>query len=265
LLTGRHLGASLALGNILCFLDDDVELHQSWLEGVREAFSDLQVKLATGPCLPKYEIEPPEWLQYFWQPIKDGGRSCSWLSLIDLGGKTKDIHPTNVWGLNFCIRKEAFVTLGGFHPDNLPANLQMYQGDGETGLTLKATTLNYKSIYHPKIKLDHLISAERLSINYFKKRAFYQGVCDSYSALREKHLGNENNGVFTSVKKILSQVKRSIFTKSQVEPGEITELKALLKDEEKKGFHFHQEAFKSDEKIREWVLRKDYHDYKLSR
>src|SRR3954462_11798780 len=38
LLTGRHKGASVANGDILCFLDDDVELSSTWVQGVREAF-----------------------------------------------------------------------------------------------------------------------------------------------------------------------------------------------------------------------------------
>src|SRR4051794_32617652 len=49
LLTGRLLGASSAKGEVLCFLDDDVKLSPTWLKGVKSAFSDPEVQLATGP------------------------------------------------------------------------------------------------------------------------------------------------------------------------------------------------------------------------
>jgi glycosyltransferase involved in cell wall biosynthesis len=263
LLTGRHLGSSVAKGNILCFIDDDVELYATWQQGVVDAFSDEEVKLATGPSLPKYEINPPDWLQYFWKDI-NGGKSCDWLSLIDLGEEKKVINATSVWGLNFCIRKETFIALGGFHPDNVTAQFQIYQGDGETGLTLKAAALNYKSIYHPAIKVHHLISHERLQIEYFKRRAFYQGVCNSFTSLRKKNLDMIEDSNVSKLKKMLSPIKQAIedFRKKKI-PPEVEELMEILKQEEKSGFQFHEHAFKFDEKVKQWVLKKDYWDYRL--
>src|SRR5262245_6646169 len=49
LLTGRHLGAREARGEILAFLDDDVLLGPSWLEAMDDAFSDPEVMLTGGP------------------------------------------------------------------------------------------------------------------------------------------------------------------------------------------------------------------------
>jgi glycosyltransferase involved in cell wall biosynthesis len=266
LLTGRHLGASAATGEILCFLDDDVELSPSWLEGVRNAFTDTEVQLATGPSLPKYETEPPEWLRYFWSPFEKRGRTCFWLSLMDLGTEKFVIHPTNVWGLNFCIRKAAFIELGGFHPDNIPAHLQMFQGDGETGLAIKALEKGYKALYHPSIKVYHLIPAARLTYAYFQKRAYYQGICNSFSHLRTT-APVKKESLFTKMKRksfrrifrrAIERVNYLLFT-----PQKIKELQRILRQKEKEGYRFHQEAFNNNQKVREWVLKEDYFDYKL--
>jgi glycosyltransferase involved in cell wall biosynthesis len=267
LLTGRHSGASLATGEILCFIDDDVELSRTWITGVKDAFGDDEVQLATGPCLPKYQSPPPEWLNFFWESMGSEGRLCTWLSLLDLGNNKKlDIHPNYVWGLNFCIRKTALYKLEGFHPDNIPDHLQMFQGDGETGLTLKANKLNYKAIYHPQIMLHHIIPSKRLTVEYFKKRAFYQGVCNSFTYLKERYQNNRKHSTITThitmLRRILQEAKNKLksmfFT-----PPEIILIKKELRKKELEGYHFHQQAFKNNEKVKEWVLQKNYWDYKL--
>ena len=267
LLTGRHAGASLATGEILCFIDDDVELSHTWISGVKDAFRDDEIQLATGPCLPKYEAPPPAWLNFFWESMGSEGRLCTWLSLLDLGNNNKlDIHPNYVWGLNFCIRKTAFYKLGGFHPDNIPDHLQMFQGDGETGLTLKAYRVNYKAIYHPQIMLHHIIQSKRLTVDYFKKRAFYQGVCNSFTDLKETYQNSRKQSTLTAnittLRRVLQEAKNKLksmfFT-----PQEIMLIKKELRQKELEGYHFHQQAFKSNPKVKKWVLQKDYWNYKL--
>ncbi|TDH20860.1 glycosyltransferase family 2 protein [Segetibacter sp. 3557_3] len=265
LLTGRHHGAAVAGGEILCFLDDDVEISETWFGGVAEAFSNADVQLATGPSLPKFETPPPGWLELFWEKHPSGGSYCTWLSLLDLGSKPMKIDANFVFGLNFCIRKTALYTLQGFHPDNIPATLQMYQGDGETGLTSKANELGYLAVYHPNIKLFHLIGTDRLTTDYFKKRAFYQGVCNSFSAIRLKHSGKgpavvENNlgrKLARQVREVLSKTKTLLF------PQKDRILRAMLAAEEKRGYTFHQRAFRKNASVQKWVLKPDYWDYKL--
>ena len=265
LLTGRHLGTGLAKGEIICFLDDDVTLDSSWTSGVKDAFLDPEVHLATGPCLPKYETEPPEWLKYFWRKVRGKGIACSWLSLINLGNKKIEVEPNLVWGLNFCIRKATLKTLGGFHPDNISSHLQMFQGDGETGLTIKAKKAGYTTIYHPQIKLLHFISAERLTFEYFKKRAFYQGICNSFTLLKAKY--SKEKEILNIKQKIMTVLrplnKLLLLSDRFTIPKEIRDLIDELKQKEKEGFEFHQKAFKNNPKVREWVKRVNYWDYRL--
>jgi glycosyltransferase involved in cell wall biosynthesis len=266
LLTGRHKGASVANGDILCFLDDDVELSSTWVQGVREAFGDAEVQLATGPSLPRYETQPPEWLRYFWTPWEKRGTACFWLSLMDLGTEKLAIHPTNVWGLNFCIRKATFIELGGFHPDNIPDRLQMFQGDGETGLALKAWEKGYKALYHPSIKVHHLIPATRLTYTYFQKRAYYQGVCNSFSHLRTTVPAVKESLLTKLKRKSIRRIFIRIRERGQhllFTPKEVKELQRVLRQKENEGYRFHQEAFHNNPKVKDWVLRKDYFDYKL--
>jgi glycosyltransferase involved in cell wall biosynthesis len=83
LLSGRHRGANEAQGEILAYLDDDVVLRASWLDGLVDAFGNPEVALVGGPSLPEYEAQPPGWLESLWHYDGDGRRTLFELSLID--------------------------------------------------------------------------------------------------------------------------------------------------------------------------------------
>ena len=183
LLSGRHRGALEAKGEILTFVDDDIEADANWLKAIEESFHDSTVQIVGGRNLPKYEVEPPQWLEWFWTD-HPYGKYCGYLSLLDFGSEVREIDANHVWGLNFSIRKSALFELGGFHPDCIDKHLQHFQGDGETGLTQKANQRGYKAIYQPKALVFHHVSKQRMTYEYFEQRYIYQGVCDSYSDIR---------------------------------------------------------------------------------
>ena len=272
LLTGRHRGAQEAKGDILTFIDDDVLVSSTWLDTIIKVMSTKpEIALLTGTNLPLYESYPPEWLSYFWSEC-EYGKHCGWLSLMDFGNDEKEIHPNFVWGLNFTIRKNIFEQLGGFHPDNIPKAFQHFQGDGETALTRKAILHKYKAYYHPDILLYHLVTTDRMTIDYFKKRAFYQGVCDSFASFRTYNTPKILNK--NLLKKIEHKVKiaQYIFVSKPLNklkkstnpiPKKITELFNELEAERLNGYAFHQNAYKENELVKEWVHKENYLDYKL--
>lgn len=269
LLTGRHKGLDLSRGKIICFLDDDVELNDKYVQGVFDVFSEnVDVHFATGSCLPEYEVEPPQWLDYFWVYINHG-KYCFWLSLLDLGNEELVIDPNLVFGLNFCVRKETVLKLGGFHPDSYSPKLQKYQGDGETGLTMKAVTNRLIAFYSPKLLLKHYVNKERLTLGYFEKRSYFEGVANSFTNLRVSSNQNNANKSLLSILKgkiwpyyyLLKFSLKSIGSKPI--PKEIKEMKKLIDIQNKAGYSFHQNEFKNDEQLRKWVLRDNFWDYKL--
>lgn len=278
LLTGRHAGASQAKGEVLCFIDDDVELSSTWLSTIMEVMqNELEIMVLTGPNMPKFESYPPEWLKWFFNTTPYGGKMCGWLSLLDLGSDKIEIDPNFVWGLNFIVRKSAFIELGGFHPDIVPAQLQKLQGDGETGLTLKAKDKGLKALYHPGVMLYHNVPASRMTYEYFDKRSFYQGVCDSFTAIRRRYglykskLDNTNsqnkNIYFRSRKSNLFKnlYKKLFYSKKSgnILSNEINALSKRFGEKQTEGYNFHQKAVNNDPKLMEWVLKDNYWNYKL--
>jgi glycosyltransferase involved in cell wall biosynthesis len=260
LLTGRHLGAREAQGDIAAFLDDDVLLSASWLEALGDAFGDHEVMLTGGPTLPHYEVEPPSWLAGMWIEFEEGIHVLGELSLVDLGPTKKVIDPLYVPGANFAIRKAAFQACGGFHPDCLPKPLQRYQGDGETGLALKMKARGLKALYHSGAAVKHVIPASRLTPESFEVRGFYQGVGDSYSNIRR-------NGFLPartkSWKDHARPIKWKLERESLLRNPTAENIRFLVARARFAGRWFHEDEVRRDPKLLEWVLKPDYFNYRL--
>jgi glucosyl-dolichyl phosphate glucuronosyltransferase len=251
LLSGRHRGALEAKGKILVFTDDDIEATPHWLSAIANTFEDPDVHLVGGPSLPLFETMPPQWIIPYCS-IRDEHLTCGSLSLLDLGDQIQQVDPINIWGLNFAIRKKTLFELGGFHPDCIPKHLQQFQGDGETGLSFKIREAGYKAIYHPNAMVYHIIPSGRLTVEYFENRFFYQGVCDSYTAIRK----------LESADSIACQTYNP--TDSRIPPyPEFTEIYRRIHKAYIDGFNFHLTSVKKSQKLLEWVLKEDYFDYKL--
>jgi glycosyltransferase involved in cell wall biosynthesis len=274
LLTGRHRGALEAKGDFLVFVDDDIEATPGWLQAIFDTFKRPRVQLVGGRNLPKFEVEPPSWLKSFWEPTRDGGRSCTWLSLLDLGETGLEIDPNYVWGLNFAIRKNALHDLGGFHPDSVPPELQRFQGDGETGLTMKARSYGYLAVYQPKATIYHIVPANRMTSEYFEKRAYFQGVCDSYSAIRREGISASLDPIKLKsipmhyARRIANAIGRSLKClqhqpSGMAETTEVVAIRQRMHRAYQAGYKFHQSAVRNSPELLSWVLRQDYWDYRL--
>lgn len=276
LVAGRHRGAREARGDVLCFLDDDILADPGWLRSVAEVFALPGTALAGGPCLPAFDVPPPPWLPWLWSEIPDGGTACGYLSLMDLGRAVRPVDPWMVWGLNYCIRSEALAACGGFHPDCMPPALQRYQGDGETGLSRKLKDSGRAAVYHPGALVHHRVPASRLTLDYFERREFYQGVADSYNRIRERGGLEGVSGPRPGDR--TPQALRPLPWRTalrrpwrlprvladRLRPCPVPrELLARMEKGYADGFAFHQREAAADPALLAWILKPDYFDYAL--
>ena len=238
----RHRGADEACGELLVFLDDDVELSPGWLGGMLSGFADPAVGIVGGPSIPRFGASVPAWFWDFVEPTPYGGWHCTWVSLLDIGRPVGDIHPNYVWGLNFGIRRSVLKDLGGFHPDLVPSTLQRWQGDGETGLTMKAYEAGVKARYVPQALLFHCVGPERLTVDYFVRRARYQGVCDSFTRIRAGQTPGE-------AAPVLHDSSAGPWSAAAAEVHRLTDCAY------REGYEFHQREAASDLRLLEWIRR----------
>jgi len=248
LMAARHMGAENAKGHMLTFIDDDSMVDRGWLNGISDAFEDERVALVGGPCLPEYECAPPDWLEYFWTPTQFG-RVNTFLSLVDFGTRKIEMSPAYVYGCNYSIRKDVFFEFGGTNPDYLPEPFKLYQGDGESGLNSKLGRSKYKTVYHPKAKIRHLIPASRLTVEYFCRRRYFNGIHSSYTQIRRQNSIDAKPSTPGILKRVYRRLRKAINLKhisNKKNPSYTA------------GFRAHQEAVKNDPKLLEWILRVNY-------
>ncbi len=270
-LAGRLRGLKESQGKILCYIDDDSFVDKNWLVEIEKTFNDEKVVLAGGNNLPLYEVNPPAWLKYFWIETQYG-KYMDKLSLIDFNIDNHKLPTLYVFGCNFIVRKDSVLKYGGFNPDVVPKDKQRYQGDGETALSLKLNKEGYYALFNPKILIHHFVPKNRMTLEYFKKRAFYQGVSDSFSEIRKENgfdyynfKPNENIDIVKlpyfrkKYNKIIKPVidKFNKFNKSYQTYLHINE---EYQKSYQEGFDFHKAEVEKDPELLKWVLKIDYFD-----
>lgn len=253
---GRHAGLAASRGDILIYVDDDIEAFPQWLETYVDVFSDKSVSMAGGNNIPKFLIEPPQWLLALWErSLSDEGRILSALSLSEHFGDRREFSPHLVWGCNFAIRKSILLECGGFHPDGLPKELIRYRGDGETSVSQYIVDQGLKCIFDPEASVYHKVTAGRMTHTYFRDRGYAQGISDSYTAFRNggaiPRSASLPMRIFRKASKMLLD---SIFL-----PKESRHALHMLAVGYREGYSYHQRCFHEDKSVRDWVLKDKYY------
>jgi glycosyltransferase involved in cell wall biosynthesis len=289
---GRHRGFQEAQGDILIYADDDIEAFPTWLTTIKTCFMKQDVAMVGGKNLPKFETPPPDWLLSMWEPNTSGERVLGYLSILDLGDAPKAISPYFIFGCNFAIRRSVLEAAGGFHPDGMPQELIRYRGDGESYVSHYVQTKGYQAFYHPQASVYHWVSASRMTSEYFCRRAYNQGISDSYTHLRKVHglspqldLTPPKSTEFIAFSlaklhdiyrrfqgKSLTQISVRLLSKiyptghfKPISPAaaELEQIKQQMHQAYHAGYTFHQQTVSNDSTLLAWVLKPDYWDYRL--
>lgn len=247
----RHCGLKKSKGEILSFIDDDVLVEPTWLDGIAMGFSQgSDVVLVGGNAHPKFEADLPEWVELLWK-INLDGKYLSEYSLLEMGDEIKEISPHMVFGCNFSIRKATLVALGGFHPDGFPSEDLRFRGDGESYLSNEIQKSNGKAFFIPEASLYHRVDESRLTVDYLKKRSYMQGISYSYSLIREKKYLGLYNKLNIGMELFYGKCRAKLIR---------TEPFRSMQQAFFRGFSFHYNQAKSDANLLNWILKNDYLD-----
>jgi GT2 family glycosyltransferase len=139
----RDMGAEVATGEILVFLDDDSYPNPDLLDIANKYFADETVVALGGPA-----ITPPE--DSFWQRVS----GAVFLSKFSGGTPERyvpvgDVRTVDDWpSVNLMVRKNAFLEIGGFNSPYWPGE--------DTKLCLDLIKKTKKKIlYVPQMKVWH--------------------------------------------------------------------------------------------------------------
>jgi GT2 family glycosyltransferase len=103
----RNAGLAAASGELLAFIDDDVEVRDGWLDAlIVAAHEHPEVGVFTGPILARLEGSG--------ERRRVCGREGPPITHTELGPADRDV--ARAWGANMAIRAGAFETAGRFDP-----------------------------------------------------------------------------------------------------------------------------------------------------
>lgn len=100
----RNAGIDAAAGDLLVFVDDDVEVHPGWLAALlaADASAGEDVGAFTGPIVPRFE----------GHRFRTCGREGPPVTFLDLG--PADTDADHAWGANMTLRRRAVERIGRF-------------------------------------------------------------------------------------------------------------------------------------------------------
>ncbi|MBL7148257.1 MAG: glycosyltransferase [Nanoarchaeota archaeon] len=150
----RNIGASLARGDLIVFIDSDVEINKDTFSNLIRLFSSNENLASVSGlyCDNKYQNIISAYQNIYESFIQ---KTISKLN-----------NPPYINTSFFAIKKSIFKEIGGFNTQFRLAN----QEDIDFGKTL--VSLGYKNIFSGKIKIKHL---KEFSFPAFLKKKYYQG------------------------------------------------------------------------------------------
>lgn len=140
----RNIGAKIAQGKYLCFLDDDSYPDKNWLSNIQKQITNHPNFAAfCGPALtPPSDNIYQQASGQVWSSIMGSGGAGLYRSQIS-NPRFVDDYPT----VNFIVKKSAFDQIGGF-------NIKYWPGE-DTIFCLDLIKSGKKIYYHPSIIVYH--------------------------------------------------------------------------------------------------------------
>jgi GT2 family glycosyltransferase len=162
----RNTGVSHTTGEVIAFLDDDAIAERGWLDVLTAGFAEQSVGGVGGHVKPAWAAVPPRWLPpEFWWVV-----GCSYVGL-----PTEVREVRNPIGANMAFTRSVFEHVGGFR-EEIGRVGTIPLGCEETELSIRAHAAGFSIWYVPTAIVHHAVPAERLTLRYFLRRCYAEGL-----------------------------------------------------------------------------------------
>jgi GT2 family glycosyltransferase len=169
----RNIGASVARGAWLAYLDDDALPYPDWAERALTLVNESpeNVGLIGGAVLPQW---PRDIRDDSVQPDRLGSRWRTLLSLIEAERTEPGSPVPDIVACNMLIRRELLTELGGF-PTELGRTPGSLLGGEEIAVVRKVAARGSRVLFDSQLRVHHRIHAERLGTDWVRRRAHAEG------------------------------------------------------------------------------------------
>jgi glycosyltransferase involved in cell wall biosynthesis len=168
----RNVGLEHARGDILVFVDDDVEVDRGWLRAYVEAFAASPTPGAVAGRLdPRWLVARPAWLPEEREYLLGLYNSLPEGALSVLPGEQLPI------GANFAVLRSVADEVGGFDEalDYSYARRASMISGGDSLFCLRIKRAGHILVYQPAARCWHKISGRKLTRRWFVRRMFWDG------------------------------------------------------------------------------------------
>jgi glucosyl-dolichyl phosphate glucuronosyltransferase len=171
----RNLGAKLARGEIVAFIDDDAVARDDWIEEIVKVFVQYPDAIGVaGAAQPLWQDGSMEWFpeEFFWII------SCpvpAWT------GVSRVQEVRNAWGVNMAFRKEAlevvhFSEVFGVSNRGQADSVKLGLSGDDTEFCLRLRHVTGRPIlFNPDCQVLHRVPRQRLSTHFIRRRGFWEG------------------------------------------------------------------------------------------
>jgi glycosyltransferase involved in cell wall biosynthesis len=165
-----NAGLAAAAGDLFVFTDDDIVPEPQWLRALSAAIDETGADFAVGRMLAAWESDPPPWLG----PALHGvlGIPDNGATRLDLGAGFNE-HVMALAG-NLAVRPSVFAAIGPWRTD-LGKELGSLRSGEDHEFYLRMVRAGYRGVYEPAARAAHLVPAERLNRDYFRRWLFQNG------------------------------------------------------------------------------------------
>lgn len=170
----RNRGVAASHGEVLAFLDDDTLVSAGWASALLRTFSEFPCAGIGGKVELALEAPAPPWLaaRAYYLAEYDLGPESRWLR----GEPHSGGDPLPV-GANCAVRRREFDRLDGFRSglDRIGGSLV---SNGDTDFFRRLRASGGRMRYEAQASVLHCVPRERLTLRYFAKRSYAQGISD---------------------------------------------------------------------------------------
>lgn len=165
----RNAALAAARGEWIAYLDDDALAFPDWLKSLHQVVEHCGPDLAAVGGLTE-----PAWPDGT-KPPQVSPRWVFFLSCIQEKARRSGKDGAKVCGANLAFRRDALNSVGGFRNELGRIGDRLIGGEETLAVRLLLRS-GFDVIYDPSVRVKHRIPRERLTLEWIRKRAYWEGV-----------------------------------------------------------------------------------------